>query len=297
MNRLQEEGIRGADLVFACIGPALEIYSRYSKVETAEGQDMTLDAYLQKVWEAVGKVALQQILGTDSPNVYGEDVRLTALFLWALRASSGSTASKKNCATSNTEENPEEEDLEDEGEPRKKTRGGFSLPFDLVRRFCQPLGIHIDRWEGHLVEVHKGVVTLLPIEARAKWLLGEETSKDIKRFGTPLTDKAEQRSLFDELDPEPEAEDRNLRQAEARRRYEKATWSHLHQDTIPLLDHVHKAMLFQKQGQTNALRELLYFEKSYRPEFVRLANALSALYPTGSDEKRLLDAMLLAVPR
>jgi hypothetical protein len=37
VERLQGEGIRGADLVFACIGPALEIYSRYSKVEDAEG--------------------------------------------------------------------------------------------------------------------------------------------------------------------------------------------------------------------------------------------------------------------
>jgi hypothetical protein len=33
------------------------------------------------------------------------------------------------------------------------------------------------------------------------------------------------------------------------------------------------------------------------PDFLRLANALSALYPNGSEEKRLLDAMLLAVPR
>ena len=32
-------------------------------------------------------------------------------------------------------------------------------------------------------------------------------------------------------------------------------------------------------------------------EFLRLANALLALYPRGSQEKRLLDAMLLAVPR
>jgi len=30
---------------------------------------------------------------------------------------------------------------------------------------------------------------------------------------------------------------------------------------------------------------------------LRLANALSALYPKESEEKRLLDAMLLAVPR
>ena len=32
MERLQSEGVRGADLVFACIGPALEIFSKYSKV-------------------------------------------------------------------------------------------------------------------------------------------------------------------------------------------------------------------------------------------------------------------------
>jgi putative DNA methylase len=34
-----------------------------------------------------------------------------------------------------------------------------------------------------------------------------------------------------------------------------------------------------------------------RLNLLRLANALSALYPLGSEEKRLLDAMLLAVPR
>jgi adenine-specific DNA methylase len=32
MGRLQSEPIRGADLVFACIGPVLEIYSRYTEV-------------------------------------------------------------------------------------------------------------------------------------------------------------------------------------------------------------------------------------------------------------------------
>jgi len=42
MERLQGEGIRGADLVFACIGPALEIYSRYSKVVDAEEREIPL---------------------------------------------------------------------------------------------------------------------------------------------------------------------------------------------------------------------------------------------------------------
>ncbi len=34
MERLQEEGVRGAHLVFACIGPALEIFSRYRTMTT-----------------------------------------------------------------------------------------------------------------------------------------------------------------------------------------------------------------------------------------------------------------------
>ena len=44
-------------------------------------------------------------------------------------------------------------------------------------------------------------------------------------------------------------------------------------------------------------RALLKAEQERGPDFVRLANALSALYPKDSEEKRLLDAMLLATPR
>ena len=64
MERLQGEGVRGADLVFACIGPALEIFSRYRRVETAAGEEVKLAAYLEKVWEVVGRAALEQVLGT-----------------------------------------------------------------------------------------------------------------------------------------------------------------------------------------------------------------------------------------
>jgi len=63
------------------------------------------------------------------------------------------------------------------------------------------------------------------------------------------------------------------------------------------LDRVHAAMLLQAGGQANALRMLIKAEQDRGPDFLRLANALSALYPSGSEEKRLLDAMLLAAPR
>jgi len=93
MERLQGEGVRGADLVFACIGPALEIFSRYAKVETADGREVALAEYLEKVWEVVGRSALAQVLGTaeakarnGAAGAVEEDARLTALFCGRSRA-------------------------------------------------------------------------------------------------------------------------------------------------------------------------------------------------------------------
>ena len=63
------------------------------------------------------------------------------------------------------------------------------------------------------------------------------------------------------------------------------------------LDRLHTAMLLQTAGQSGALIEFLGDEVRRGPQFLRLANALSALYPKKSEEKRLLDAVLLAVPR
>ena len=60
---------------------------------------------------------------------------------------------------------------------------------------------------------------------------------------------------------------------------------------VTTLDRLHAAMLLQSSGQSNGLRAMLKEEQQ------RLANSLSALYPKDSEEKRLLDAMLLAVPR
>jgi len=47
------------------------------------------------------------------------------------------------------------------------------------------------------------------------------------------------------------------------------------------LDRVHAAMLLQASGRTNALRALLKAEQERGSDFLRLANALSALYPKG----------------
>jgi hypothetical protein len=45
------------------------------------------------------------------------------------------------------------------------------------------------------------------------------------------------------------------------------------------------------------LRALLLAELDREPDFLRLANAALVLYPKNSEQKGLLDAMLLTVPR
>ena len=61
MPRLAAEGVVGADAIFACLGPVLEIYSRYSRVEKPNGEQVLLHEYLEKVWEAVAREALTVI--------------------------------------------------------------------------------------------------------------------------------------------------------------------------------------------------------------------------------------------
>lgn len=128
MERLQSEGIRGADLVFACIGPALEIFSRYSKVETAEGREVTLAEYLEKVWEVVGRTALEHVLGTAEARARNsmagaleEDARLTALFLWTLQSTNKTEGNGEV-----REEAEEYGDDDEEEEAKGKSKKGLA---------------------------------------------------------------------------------------------------------------------------------------------------------------------------
>ena len=288
MQRLQGEGVRGADLVFACVGPALEIYSRYRAVETAEGQAVELPEYLEKVWEVVGREALQQVLGTaeaqarnGAAGALEEDSRLTALFLWTMQSTSEGASSENGTSPG---------DEEDEA-PRRRS-SGFSLPFDVTRRFAQPLGIHLDDWESRIIETKKGVVRLLPVRERSEQLFGEPGIAPAADEMEAASNVNPQLSLF----PEDAPPVRGRSRRRARPSTPTGGDTELTRSTTTL-DRVHAAMLLQASGRGQALRNLLQAEHERGPDFLRLANALTALYPRASDEKRLLDAMLLAAPR
>jgi putative DNA methylase len=130
MERLQTEGVRGADLVFACIGPALEIFSRYARVETADGREVSLAEYLEKVWEVVGRTALEQVLGAaeakarnGAAGAVEEDARLTALFLWTLQSTNGALAEG---AGDESDEEEYDEEQEEEAAPRASQKATAS---------------------------------------------------------------------------------------------------------------------------------------------------------------------------
>jgi len=301
MERLQGEGIRGADLVFACIGPALEIYSRYAKVVDAQDREIPLGGdplaaephkrgYLAYVWEAVGRSALEQVLGTaesktqeSTAEALEEDSRLTALFLWTLQSTNG-----------NGDKNAKKKE---EAAPREK-KGGFNLIFDVVRRFAQPLGIILPDWEGRIIETKKGVVKLLMVKERAKQLFGDQGARVVADQLETRSTKDLQLNLFSEGLEDAAPQIRGGGRKRTRRGSVEISDDALKaRREATTLDRVHAAMLLQASGRANALRALLKGEMDRGPDFLRLANALSALYPRWSEEKRLVDAMLLAVPR
>jgi hypothetical protein len=301
LERLQSEGVRGADLVFACIGPALEIFSRYRRVETADGREVSLAEYLEKVWEVVGRTALEQVLGTaeaqarnGAAGAVEEDARLTALFLWTLQ-STNDTSAEGAGDESDEEDYAEDEEEEQEAAPRGRPRG-YSLVFDVVRRFAQPLGISLPKWEGRIIETKKGVVRLLAVRERARQLFGKDGTEAVaERLETQAGAGSVQLRLFGDLEEQEVVPKRQGRGKKARLEVAGEILEPRREATT--LDRVHAAMLLQASGRAGALRALLEAEQERGPDFLRLANALSALYPRGSEEKRLLDAMLLAMPR
>lgn len=299
MERLSGEGIRGADLVFSCIGPALELFSKYERVETAEGQEVKLDEFLEKVWEVAGRTALQQVLGTaeararnGAAGALEEDARLTALFLWTLESTNGAISDQPSAVSKDEGvDEPEEDDEEQTGKSKK----GFTLIYDVVRRFAQPLGIHLPNWEGRVIETKKGIVRLIPVGERAEQLFGEAGSEAVASAIERSGGRDAQYTLFPDQERVPDVPLKQARSVKGRRSQSPATAAVPREATT--LDRVHAAMLLQSGGQATALRTMLEAETQRGPDFLRLANALSALYPKDSEEKRLLDAMLLVSPR
>lgn len=268
MPRLAEEGVVGADAIFACLGPALEIFSRYSRVEKASGEAVTLKEYLEQVWAAVAKEALTMIFTGADTTGFEEDARLTAMWLWTLNAGNTDAANG---------ENVEDDDADDEseGSTKKVKATGFILEYDAARKIAQGLGAHLEDL-GSLVEVNGEQARLLPVGERARHLFGKDEGKVV----SARKKKEPQMDLF-----------KVLQQAEESGSTFGETRVERHGDTV--LDRIHQSMILFAAGRSEALKRFLVEDGAGRDQrFWRLAQALSALYPSQTEEKRWVDGVL-----
>ena len=180
MPRLADEGVVGADAIFACLGPALEIFSRYSRVEKADGTPVPLRDYLEQVWSAVSKEALNMVFQGADATGFEEDARLTAMWLWTLVAGG----------------NGGEDDVS-----KVERSTGYSMEYDAARKISQGLGAHMEDMQ-HLVEIKGDHARLLAVAERTKYLFGKDESQAPTGRGHK---KPKQTDLFEEL-KEVEAE-------------------------------------------------------------------------------------------
>jgi adenine-specific DNA methylase len=255
---LAQEDIVGADAIFSCLGPALEIYSRYSRVEKVNGEVVTLKEYLEEVWAAVSREALSTIFSGDTAG-FEEDARITAMWLWTLSAgANGATFGQ------------EEEESEDEG-PAKAKVSGFVLEYDAARKIAQGLGVSLENIPS-IVEVKKDKARLLPVSERASYLLGRETIAPRRQ----KKEKMRQMTLLGEvvegtIDSKAPGTDFSAGKT--------------------MLDRLHQAMLLFAAGLGESLGAFLR-EQGQDQSLWSLAQALAALYPAGSEERRWVEGVL-----
>jgi adenine-specific DNA methylase len=268
MPRLAEEGVVGADAIFACIGPALEIYSKYSRVEKASGEVVALRDYLEQVWAAVAKEAMTLVFQGASAEGFEPDARLTAMWLWTLGTG------EDEAETCDTE--GEGDSDEDDGESNAKKVTGFTLEYDAARKIAQGLGASLADLPT-LVEVRGDSARMFSVAERASHLFGKQTPVPMAAR-TRGRQKQEALPGFEEI-------------------VEESVGFGLGEDSRKLgqtvLDRIHQAMLLFGAGRSEALKTFLVDEGvGSDVRFWRLAQALSALYPRSTQEKRWVDGVL-----
>lgn len=266
MPRLAAEGVAGADAIFACLGPALEIFSRYSSVEKPNGDVVTLREYLEKVWAAVSQEALNMVFEGGDAQGMEEDARLTAMWLWTLTAG----------ASDNTPSVDEEDFDDEESSGARKLTGGFTLEYDTARKIAQGLGANLEELKT-LIEVKGDKARLLPVLERANKLFG---LSDIQQQSVKRKKKDLQLSLFSE----------NM-ESEKDSKYEMPELK-VEQTGKSVLDRLHQAMLLFSSGRTDALKRFLVEDGAGKDDrFWKLAQSLTSLYPKDTNERRWVEAV------
>lgn len=135
LEQFWNEGIGGADFFISAIGPAVEVFGQYSRVERLSGEEVTVKELLQHVRRTVVRFALERIL--KSPQIGGVDNETLFYLLW------------------------------------RWTYNNARAPFDDARKLGQAVGVEVtEHWgPGGFIKKEKEYIRVLSPTVREKYLL------------------------------------------------------------------------------------------------------------------------------
>jgi adenine-specific DNA methylase len=127
-----EQGISGADFFVSAIGPAVEVFGRYSRVEKLSGEEVSVQELLEYVRKIVSEFALERVLKRADLGGVDAETRFYLLWRW--------------------------------------TFGNAKVHFDDAIKLSRPMGVELTQlWDGgSLVKKEKEFVRVLTPHERAK---------------------------------------------------------------------------------------------------------------------------------
>jgi len=132
LEQFWEQGISGADFFVSAIGPAVEVFGQYSKVEKLSGEEVSVKDLLEYVRKVVSEFALERVLKRADLGGVDAETRFYLLWRW--------------------------------------TFGNAKVHFDDAIKLSRPMGVELtELWEhGELVKKEKEFIRVLSPTERAK---------------------------------------------------------------------------------------------------------------------------------
>jgi len=82
LTQFWEQGISGADFFVSAIGPAVEVFGKYSKVEKLSGEEVSVQELLEYVRKIVSEFALERVLKRADLGGVDAETRFYLLWRW-----------------------------------------------------------------------------------------------------------------------------------------------------------------------------------------------------------------------
>ena len=157
------QGIKGADALLSAIGPGLEVFGRYEKVEKVTGEPVKITDFLDKIREVVAYHALSTVLSEQELGNVDPATSFYVLWKWTFEPN----IQKRNGSS-------------EAGQKKSKKSGNgvkTLIPYDDTLKLAHSVRAEIDGLlKAHILKQEKEYVRILgPLERKDIHGLGEVT--------------------------------------------------------------------------------------------------------------------------